>query len=85
MDIRSQLLEEIEAFMKQQGMSASAFGLEVMGDPRFVFDLRNTKRSPQLRTVEFIRRFIARETSQGQSDPNSVLASAGDAPSRRSV
>ncbi len=58
MDIRAELLTDIEAFLAERNMSPTAFGREIMGDPRFVFDLRKTKRSPQLRTVDFVRRTI---------------------------
>ena len=36
MDLR----RRVETYLKRSGRTASGFGREVMGDPRFVFDLR---------------------------------------------
>lgn len=51
-------LEQIETFLTQTGMSATAFGREVLRDPSFVGDLRKG-RSPNLkvakRVIEFMR------------------------------
>ena len=52
------LLREIEHFLRASNISAARFGREVMGDPRFVFDLRNG-REPRPRTVARIRQFLA--------------------------
>jgi 2,4-dienoyl-CoA reductase-like NADH-dependent reductase (Old Yellow Enzyme family) len=35
------IARRIERFLRRHGMSATRFGREAMGDPRFVFDLRN--------------------------------------------
>jgi hypothetical protein len=43
-------LSEIDAFLKAKGVSESAFGKAVVGDPNFVSDLR-AGRSPGLKTV----------------------------------
>lgn len=51
------LLREIERFLRIQKLPPARFGREVMGDPRFVFDLRNG-REPRPRTVARIRRFL---------------------------
>jgi hypothetical protein len=44
------LLREVEKFLRQRGIAPTRFGREALGDPRFVFDLRNG-REPRLRTV----------------------------------
>ena len=49
------LLREVEKFLKISNIPAARFGREVMGDPRFVFDLRKG-REPRPRTV---RRVVA--------------------------
>ncbi len=43
--------------MRTAGVPAARFGREVMGDPRFVFDLRNG-REPRERTVERVRAYL---------------------------
>ena len=51
------LLREVENFLRSSNVPPARFGREAMGDPRFVFDLRNG-REPRPRTVERIRRFL---------------------------
>ncbi len=56
------LLPEIEAFLKATGMSATAFGIEVLKDPPFVQQLRNG-RDPKLSTAEKCREFMRERLS----------------------
>ena len=51
------LLRDVEKFLRSTKAPAARFGREVMGDPRFVFDLRNG-REPRQRTIERIRKFL---------------------------
>lgn len=51
------LLREVEKFLSASKISAARFGREVMGDPRFVFDLRNG-REPRLATVSRVRAYL---------------------------
>jgi len=51
------LLREVEIFLRRFDVPATRFGREVMGDPRFVFDLRNG-RDPRPRTVARVRAFL---------------------------
>jgi hypothetical protein len=44
------LLRQVEKFLRQNDTTPTRFGREVVGDPRFVFDLRNG-RDPRPRTV----------------------------------
>lgn len=37
---QEQFLSTIEAFLERTGMTPTLFGVEAMGDPMFVFDLR---------------------------------------------
>ena len=55
------LLREVENFLRCSKIPPARFGREVMGDPRFVFDLRNG-REPRPRTVARVRKFL--ETAQ---------------------
>jgi hypothetical protein len=55
------LLREVEKYLKISNTPAARFGREVMGDPRFVFDLRKG-REPRPRTVTRILAFL--ETDQ---------------------
>ena len=51
------LLWEVEKFLRSTEVAPARFGREVMGDPRFVFDLRNG-REPRERTVKRVRAFL---------------------------
>ena len=51
------LLREVEQFLRLMNIPPARFGRDAMGDPRFVFDLRNG-REPRPRTVARIRRFL---------------------------
>lgn len=51
------LLREVEKFLRVSKVPPARFGREVMGDPRFVFDLRNG-REPRARTIARIRKFL---------------------------
>ena len=51
------LLREVESFLRQNDTAPTTFGREVMGDPRFVFDLRNG-RDPRPSTVARVRAFL---------------------------
>ena len=50
-------LETWKNILKSSNTPAARFGREAMGDPRFVFDLRNG-REPRPRTVERVRAFL---------------------------
>ena len=56
----------VEAFLVQHGMSASAFGRESTGDPKFVSELRNG-RSPRLAMADNITAWM-REYERTASD-----------------
>jgi hypothetical protein len=51
------LLREVEKFLRQNDTPPTRFGREAMGDPRFVFDLRNG-RDPRPQTVARVRAFL---------------------------
>lgn len=48
---------EIEAFLKQSGMNATAFGRAAVNDPSFVGDLRRG-RKPNLGVADRVQLFI---------------------------
>ena len=56
------LLREVEEYLRRRGVPAARFGREAMGDPRFVFDLRNG-REPRPRTERRVRAFIGESLS----------------------
>ena len=56
--LHPELLAEIEACCAEREIALSDFGKIVLGDPNFVFDLRNG-RDPRTRTVRKVRAFIA--------------------------
>jgi hypothetical protein len=49
---------KIEAFLERTGMAESRFGRDVMRDSKFYYSLRKHKRSPTLRTVQRVEKFI---------------------------
>ena len=51
------LLREVENFLRRNDKSPASFGREVMGDPRFVFDLRNG-RDPRPGTIARVRAYL---------------------------
>lgn len=54
-----ELLDEIETYLAQHRIPSSKFGRLVVGDPRFVEDLRGG-RLPRAKTCDRVRRYIAR-------------------------
>lgn len=51
------LLREVERFLRQNGTPPTRFGRDVVGDPRFVFDLRNG-RDPRPQTIARVRAYL---------------------------
>ena len=51
------LLREVEKFLRATEVAPTRFGREVVGDPRFVFDLRNG-REPRPQTDERVRAYL---------------------------
>ncbi|MFL6829181.1 MAG: hypothetical protein ACJ8D5_01000 [Sphingomicrobium sp.] len=51
----------MERFLRQSDVAATRFGRDVVGDPRFVYDLRNG-RDPRPATVARVRAYL--ETGQ---------------------
>jgi len=51
------LLREVERFLRQSEIAPTRFGREAVGDPRFVFDLRNG-RDPRPQTVARVRAYL---------------------------
>ena len=51
------LLREIEKFLRRNDTPPTRFGREVVGDPRFVFDLRNG-RDPRPKTVQRVLAYL---------------------------
>ena len=51
------LLREVEKFLRQNETAPTRFGREAVGDPRFVFDLRNG-RDPRPQTVRRVLAYL---------------------------
>ena len=51
------LLREVEKFLNRSQTAPTQFGRDAVGDPRFVFDLRNG-REPRPSTVSRVRAFL---------------------------
>ena len=63
------LLKIVERHLRSQALSASRFGRQVSGDPRFVFDLRNG-REPRPATTARVLAYIA-GAGMGNTDATS--------------
>ena len=57
------LLREVEKYLRRNDTAPTRFGREALGDPRFVFDLRNG-RDPRPQTVARVRAFLQEATAQ---------------------
>lgn len=51
------LLREVEKFLRRCDIPPARFGRDVVGDPRFVFDLRNG-RDPRPRTIARVLEYL---------------------------
>jgi hypothetical protein len=51
------LLREVERFLRQSDVAPTRFGREAVGDPRFVFDLRNG-RDPRPNTIARVLAYL---------------------------
>jgi hypothetical protein len=58
-DTFKEFRSEIFEFLLRTGMKHSKFGILAINDGNFVGDLRRGKRSPTLRTIERVRKFMA--------------------------
>lgn len=54
------LLRDVEKYLERSATPPSRFGRLVLGDPRFVFDLRNG-RMPRAATIERVIAWLDRE------------------------
>jgi hypothetical protein len=53
------LLAQIERFLTRTNMAPSRLGLDAVGDGAIVFQLRDRKRSPRLKSVQKLLEFMA--------------------------
>lgn len=51
------LLREVEKYLRQSEVAPTRFGRDAVGDPRFVFDLRNG-RDPRPTTIARVRAYL---------------------------
>lgn len=51
------LLRNVEKYLKASNVAPTRFGRDVVGDPRFVFDLRNG-REPRAKTVARVMTYL---------------------------
>lgn len=51
------LLREVEKYLRRREVAPTRFGRDAVGDPRFVFDLRNG-REPRPRTIQRVRAYL---------------------------
>ena len=56
------LLDSIEKHLKKSRMAPTRFGREAIGDPKFVFQLREG-REPRSRTIKRVEAYLQSEAS----------------------
>ncbi|MFS3135802.1 hypothetical protein ACLRDC_10545 [Gluconacetobacter sacchari] len=69
------LLGVVERFLTASGLSATAFGVLAMRDPRFVHELRvgrEVRRATRLRVVAWMRAAGAGDAGTGEDPPDSA-------------
>lgn len=69
MTTRTQILKEIETFLKETGIAPTTFGLEATGDRALMITLRKG-RDLKTATVDKIRAYMAKERAKLKSRPN---------------
>lgn len=73
--VRAEVAQEIEAFLERVDMSAAQFGIDAMGDKRFVYELRKGRKiGPE--TIDAVRLFMAayRPPKRGRALGNDRVA-----------
>jgi hypothetical protein len=59
MTTKQALLERVDLYLRDKNMTERAFGQQVMSDPKFIWSLRNGRRSIRLSTLDRIEAFMA--------------------------
>jgi sulfate adenylyltransferase subunit 2 len=71
----TKFLADIDQFLDQAGIEATAFGKQAMGDPNFVFDLRKG-RSPSIRTMDRVRDWMTAHLSSALHTARQAVSQA---------
>jgi 2,4-dienoyl-CoA reductase-like NADH-dependent reductase (Old Yellow Enzyme family) len=61
-------LEQVEAYLRESGVTPTALGREALGDPAFVFELRRgreARRATRDRVLSYIAAGCGRSTESG--------------------
>lgn len=69
-----ELLEAVEKFLRDTGMTPTALGREALKDPSFVHDLRKKNRRPSLPVIERLLGFMRGRTSKPIRAPKAKAA-----------
>lgn len=72
------LLRDIEQFIRAHDVPPTRFGREAVGDPRFVFDLRNG-REPREATCDRVRAYLGQAEGEAQAGRPPVRSWRGGA------
>lgn len=65
--------ENVETFLLISGMTPTTFGKEAVGDPSFVFDLRDG-REPRSATMNRVREYMREYRTEAPAAPEPVEA-----------
>lgn len=81
MTLEGQFKSLVSAFLGRSGLSPTAFGIQALGDPNLMREVRRG-RSPSLRTADRVLAFISEfdGESGGGRDPSSRPGDTGDRP-----
>lgn len=58
MNLREQVIAEIETFLAHTGMAETTLGRKAMNDPAFIGRFRSDETDPRLGTVDRLRKFM---------------------------
>lgn len=79
----TQFTEQVEAYLQASGMSPTGFGRAALGDPTFVFELRNG-RQVSLSVAGRVLDYIAQHPPANDAAPGGAEATGG-APAGRDI
>lgn len=71
-DVSATFSAQIQDFLEKSGFTPTSLGKEAVGDPNFISDFLNNRRSPTLHTVKRVQEFIKKHSTPSVSIPSTV-------------